>query len=124
MLAASKLQTIVLTSRIAEAEKFYLEVLELPLKRRLHGGLIVDVGGSELLVMPGPPTPPSEHTVAGFAVRDLDAVRAKLESRGLAWERFSHISHDANGVTTSPEGARVVWFRDPDGNLLSIVQYA
>jgi catechol 2,3-dioxygenase-like lactoylglutathione lyase family enzyme len=90
----------------------------------LHGGLIVDVGGSELLVAPVPSTQPSEHTVVGFAVRDLDVVRAKLESRGLSWERFPHISHDANGVATSPEGARVVWFRDPDGNILSIVQYA
>ena len=46
-----------------------------------------------------------------------------LRARGLTWERFAHFPHDADGVLEAPDGSRVVWFRDPDGNLLSIVQY-
>jgi hypothetical protein len=61
MLASSKLQPIVLTAPIADAEKFYVDALGLPLKRRSHGGIVLDVGGSELLVSPVPPTQPSAH---------------------------------------------------------------
>jgi hypothetical protein len=101
-----------------------VDVLGLPLKRRSHGGIVLHVGGSELLVSPVPPTQPSAHTVAGFAVKNLDVVRSSLESRGLRWEHFPGFIHDANGVVTTPEGAKVLWFRDPDGNILSIVEYA
>ena len=67
---------------------------------------------------------PSAHTVLGFAVAHLDTVVAALRARGVTWERFPGFPHDADGVVRTPDGSRVVWFRDPDGNLLSIVQYA
>jgi catechol 2,3-dioxygenase-like lactoylglutathione lyase family enzyme len=124
MLAASKLQTIVLSSRPAEAEKFYGDVLGLRLKGKSHGALVYDVGGADLLVSPVPSTEPSSHTVLGFAVSDLNAVTAVLSTRGVKWERFAKFPQDAAGVLVTPDGAKVAWFRDPDGNLLSIVQYA
>jgi catechol 2,3-dioxygenase-like lactoylglutathione lyase family enzyme len=124
MLAASKLQTIVLSSRPAEAEKFYGDVLGLLLKGKSHGALVYDVGGADLLVSPVPSTEPSSHTVLGFAVSDLNAVTAVLSTRGVKWERFANFPQDAAGVLVMPDGAKVVWFRDPDGNLLSLVQYS
>jgi catechol 2,3-dioxygenase-like lactoylglutathione lyase family enzyme len=124
MLAASKLQTIVLSSRPAEAEKFYGDVLGLRLKGKSHGALVYDVGGADLLVSPVPSTEPSSHTVLGFAVSDLGAVTAVLSTRGVKWERFANFPQDAAGVLVTPDGAKVVWFRDPDGNLLSLVQYS
>ena len=124
MLASSKLQTSVWTSRPDEAEHFYSHVLGLPLRGRSHGALLYDVGGGELRVSPVPGTQPSAHTVLGFGVTDLDAIRAALTARGIRWERFPGLPQDAAGVLRTPEGARVVWLRDPDGNLLSIVQYA
>jgi catechol 2,3-dioxygenase-like lactoylglutathione lyase family enzyme len=62
MLASSKLQTIILTSRLAEAKRFYGDMLGLPLKDKSHGALVYDVGGSELRVSPVPSTEPSAHT--------------------------------------------------------------
>ncbi|HXI48821.1 MAG TPA: VOC family protein [Steroidobacteraceae bacterium] len=123
MLASSKLQTIVLSSRLAEAEKFYGGVLGLELKGKSHGALVYDVGGADLRVSPVPSTQPSPHTVLGFAVADLSAVMNALSLRGVEWERFAHFPQDAAGVLVTPDGAKVAWFRDPDGNLLSIVQY-
>lgn len=123
MLAASRLQTIVWTARIAEAEKFYSDVLGLPLDHRSHGALVYDVGGSDLLVSPVPSTQPSAHTVVGFAVSDLRFIVAELIKRGIALERFAGLPLDAAGVLVTPEGAAVAWLRDPDGNLVSIVQY-
>jgi catechol 2,3-dioxygenase-like lactoylglutathione lyase family enzyme len=124
VLAYSKLQTIILTSRLAEAKSFYGDVLGLPLKGTSDGALVYDVGGSDLRVSPVPSTEPSAHTVVGFAVSDLSATVSVLSARGIEWERFAGIQQDATGMLVTPEGAKVVWFRDPDGNLLSIVQYA
>jgi catechol 2,3-dioxygenase-like lactoylglutathione lyase family enzyme len=124
MLASSKLQTIVLSLHLAEAEKFYGGVLGLELKGKSHGALVYDVGGADLRVSPVPSTQPSPHTVLGFAVADLSEVMKALSLRGVEWERFAHFPQDAAGVLVTPDGAKVAWFRDPDGNLLSIVQYA
>jgi catechol 2,3-dioxygenase-like lactoylglutathione lyase family enzyme len=124
MLATSKLITLIWTSRIPEAERFYGDVLGLPLTGRSHGALVYEVGGGDLRVSPVPTTQPSAHTVMGFAVQDVAAVVAMLSARGVAFERFSGFPHDAAGIVVTPEGARVAWFRDPGGNLLSVVQYA
>lgn len=124
MLATSKLQTIVWTSRLTEAEQFYSQVLGLTLRGRSEGALVYDVSGSELRVSPVPHTQPTLHTVLGFAVPDLATVIYALSQRGLKWERFPGMPQDETGVLRTPDGAKVVWFRDPDGNLLSIVQFA
>jgi catechol 2,3-dioxygenase-like lactoylglutathione lyase family enzyme len=124
MLASSTLQAIIWTSRIDEAEKFYSGVLGLPLKGKSHGALIYDVGGSDLRVSPVPATQPSAHTVLGFAVTNLKAVVKLLMERGVSLERIAGLSLDSTGILTTPDRAKVAWFRDPDGNLLSVVQYA
>jgi len=124
VLRSATLQTIVWTTRVAEAERFYGGVLELPLKTRSHGALVFEVGGGELRVSPVPGTRATEHTVLGFAVSDLRALMPGLSERGIRWERFAHLPQDADGVLRLPDGTQVVWFRDPDGNLLSIVEYA
>ena len=124
MLAAARLQTLVLTSDIARARAFYSGVLGLPLKGESLGALVYDVGGGDLRVSPAKSTKPSEHTVLGFAVDDLDATVADLIARGVEAERIAKFSQDERGVVIAPDGSRVLWFRDPDGNLLSVVQYA
>jgi len=124
MLATARLQTIIWTSNLTEAEQFYSDVLGLTLQGNSHGALVYDVGGSELRVSPVLSTQPSAHTVLGFAVSDLSSVVAVLGARGVKWQRFPGFPHDAEGVVRIPDGTRVVWLRDPDGNLLSIVQYA
>ncbi|HEY3783853.1 MAG TPA: VOC family protein [Steroidobacteraceae bacterium] len=124
MLATARLQTILWTSHLTEAEQFYSDVLGLTLKGSSHGALVYDVGGSDLRVSPVQSTQPSAHTLVGFAVSDLSSVVAVLSARGVKWQRFPGFPHDADGVVRIPDGTRVVWLRDPDGNLLSIVQYA
>jgi catechol 2,3-dioxygenase-like lactoylglutathione lyase family enzyme len=124
MLASSKLQAIIWTSRLDEAEQFYSGVLGLPFKGKSQGALVYDVSGGALRVSPVPATQPSIHTVLGFAVSNLREVVAALSARGVKWERFPGLRHDETGVLVTPGGARVAWFRDPDGNLLSVVQYS
>jgi catechol 2,3-dioxygenase-like lactoylglutathione lyase family enzyme len=124
MLGSARLQTIAWTADTARAAVFYGGVLGLPLKGESHGALVYEVGGGELRVSPVPATSPSPHTVLGFAVEDVGSVASALAEKGVTFERFPGFHHDAQGVWQAPDGARVVWLRDPDGNLLSVVQYA
>jgi hypothetical protein len=98
-------------------------MLGLPLLGRSHGALVFDVGGSQLRFSPVPSTQPSLHTVVGFAGQDVGTVVDTLIARGDAMERFPGFPHDESGMFVTPDGARVAWFRDPDGNLLSVVRY-
>jgi len=122
MFASAKLQTLILTARSAEAERFYSGVLGLALRGRSDGALVYDVGGGVLRVAPVPDHSPTEHTVVGFAVPDVAAALARLSEHGVGVARFEPMPHDARGIVTTPDGARVAWIRDPDGNILSVVQ--
>jgi catechol 2,3-dioxygenase-like lactoylglutathione lyase family enzyme len=108
---------------VEEAEHFYGDVLGLTLKARSHGALVFDVGGCDLRVSPVPSLTPSTHTVVGFAVTSLTLVMTALTAHGVTWERFPNFPQDEDGVLALPDGTQVVWFKDPDGNLLSLVQY-
>lgn len=124
MLGSARLQTLVWTSDVARARAFYSDLLGLPLIGQSHGALVYRVGAGELRVSPVASTEPSAHTVLGFAVDDFDAVADALPARGVATERFEGFTQDGRGAWTAPDGTRVLWFRDPDGNLLSVVRYA
>jgi catechol 2,3-dioxygenase-like lactoylglutathione lyase family enzyme len=123
MFSNSKLQSIIWTSNVEAAERFYVDILGLALRGRSDGALVFDVGGSDLRVGPVPETRRGEHTVMGFAVPDVDAAIEFLHARGVETERFESMPHTENGSLTTPDGARVAWFRDPDGNILSVVQF-
>lgn len=120
----ARLQTLVATVDLARAERFYSDVLSLPLVARNHGALVYEVGGQPLRVSPVPALAPSEHAVLGFVVKDLNGAIAQLALRGVHLEFFPQMPHDSLGVISLGDGTRVAWFRDPDGNLLSAVQYA
>jgi catechol 2,3-dioxygenase-like lactoylglutathione lyase family enzyme len=122
-LAGARLQTLVWSADLARAEQFYPQVLGLPLEGRSHGALVYRVGEGVLRVSPVSATDPTEHTVIGFEVEDVDSCVAQLAGRGVGLERFPGFNHDEVGVWKAPDGTQVAWFRDPDGNLISLVRY-
>ena len=66
---------------------------------------------------------PAQFTVLGWQVSDLEnAVRA-LEKRGVKFEIFGFFKQDELGIWTAPTGDKVAWFKDPDGNILSVSQH-
>ena len=66
---------------------------------------------------------PAPFTILGWQVPDVEIMMARLQVRGVKFQRFEALQQDELGIWTSPSGAKVAWFKDPEGNLLSISGY-
>jgi predicted enzyme related to lactoylglutathione lyase len=84
--------------------------------------LVFDVHGTPLRITKVESLSPGPFTVLGWEVADISMTAARLCKRGVAFERFEGMSQDEHGIWLAPGGARVAWFKDPDGNLLSITE--
>lgn len=66
---------------------------------------------------------PAPFTILGWKVSDIEAAVSELQGRGVQFERFGFFEQDALGIWTAPSGDKVAWFKDPDGNVLSVSQH-
>ena len=83
----------------------------------------VDAHGTELRLQKVERLDPQPFTALGWQVADIDGVVTKLAAAHVAMERYGWLEQDASGIWRAPSGACIAWFKDPDGNLLSIAQY-
>jgi catechol 2,3-dioxygenase-like lactoylglutathione lyase family enzyme len=124
MLNEAKLVAFVLTANAARAREFYESVLGLRVVAEDDFALVVDANGTTLRVTKMKEVTPAQHTVVGWDVADVAASVQALRERGVTFERYSFLEQDALGIWTAPgSGARVAWFKDPDGNVLSLSQH-
>ena len=123
MLADSHVVSIVGTMRADASKQFYAETLGLRFVRDDGFAFVFDIGGQELRVSRVPAVVPSAYAILGFQVKDIAATVDGLAAKGVKFERFGFFQQDARGVWAAPDGAQVAWFRDPDGNMLSVVQH-
>jgi len=124
MLGIAKLVAFGATTDAARAARFYGETLGLAIRSEDDFALVLDANGVELRLQKVPSLTPPGFTTLGWEVRDVEAVVAALAARGVPTERYPWLTQDPSGVWQAPSGARVAWFKDPDGNLLSVAQYA
>jgi len=110
------------TANPEAARKFYEGTLGLPFVADDPFALVFRTGPIELRIAKVEKHTPPQGTALGWSVPDIAAAVADLQSRGVVFERFPGMPQDESGVWTSPGGAQVAWFKDPDGNLLSITQ--
>lgn len=122
MLGPHPVVAFVATVRPADALAFYRDVLGLRLVEETPFAIVFDAGGTTLRVQKAPDHVPPQHTVLGWSVPDLDATMQALAGKGVGFVRYDFLDQDAAGVWTAPDGTRIAWFRDPDGNLLSLTQ--
>lgn len=66
---------------------------------------------------------PAQYTVLGWQVKDISNVVGKLRERGVHFEIFGFFKQDDLGIWTAPTGDKVAWFKDPDGNVLSVSEH-
>ncbi len=122
MLGTSDLVAFVATTRPDAARAFYGGTLGLALVSDDPAALRFDVHGTTLRVSKVQTLTPASHTVLGWKVTDIRATVAALAAKGVVFERYGGMHQDQYGVWASPSGARVAWFKDPDGNLLSLTE--
>lgn len=105
------------------ARAFYVDVLGLTEESRDQFACVLRSGHVMLRVTPVGSFTPHPFTVLGWAVTDIRAEMERLTVAGVAFVRFVGLEQDAAGVWTAPGGARIAWFHDPDGNVLSLSQH-
>ena len=124
MLGSSKITAFVGVRDPERAKAFYRDTLGLKLvSEQLPFALVFDGGGGMLRVTIVPKVSAASYTVLGWSVADIASTVKGLEAAGVRFQRYEGMKQDELGVWTSPSGARVAWFQDPDGNVLSVTQH-
>jgi len=132
MLGTQKLVAFAAIRDRDAARTFYRDTLGLRLVGEDQFAMIFDANGTPLRLAPVPDWNPPKFTVLGWEVPDVEAAVTELEAAGIKFEHYPWMKDQSpRGIWTSPSGpdvagvhagARVAWFKDPDGNLLSVAQ--
>jgi catechol 2,3-dioxygenase-like lactoylglutathione lyase family enzyme len=124
MLDSAKAITFVVTRDRARAKAFYEETLGFPLTHDDDFASVFDLNGTMLRISTVENHIAAQHTVLGWEVSDIaDTVRA-LRGMGVVFNIYDGFGQDELGIWTSPDNtAKVAWFKDLDGNVLSLTQF-
>jgi catechol 2,3-dioxygenase-like lactoylglutathione lyase family enzyme len=121
ILEAAKPAIIVCTRDRARATAFYRDTLGLPVAYEDNFAAVFNLSGVTLRVSLVPDFTPHEHTILGFSVPDVPATVKALREKGVTFNIYPGFHQDDLGILTAPGGTvRVAWFKDPDGNVLSV----
>jgi len=122
MLGKSAIVAFAATTRPEEAKAFYTGTLGLALLEDTPFALVFNAGGTALRVQKVPAFTPLPFTLLGWNVADIGATVQALAAQGILFERYGFLQQQDNGIWTAPDGTQVAWFKDPDGNTLSLTQ--
>lgn len=122
MLGSHKLVAFLVTADPARARKFYGETLGLRFVSEDGFAVVFDANGTMLRIGIVKELHPAQHTVLGWEVPDIDAAVKELHSAGVQFNHYGFPTQDEQGIWSAPGGAKVAWFQDPDGNVLSVQQ--
>lgn len=123
MLESGRMVGFVLTRDYEKARAFYEGKLGCEFVSLDQYALVMRVGGHQIRISKAPSHSPLQSTVLGWEVRDIEAMAAWLKKQGVALEKYPFIQDRELGIWTAPGGDRVAWFKDPDGNVLSVSQH-
>ena len=123
VLGSQKLTAFVSTHNPARAKVFYRDTLGLHLLSEDSFALVFDANGTKLRVSIVAEVVVAKYTVLGWDVPDIVATAKSLRRAGVKLEIFGGFAQDELGIWTAPDGTKVAWFKDPDGNILSIAQH-
>lgn len=109
---------------LARSRTFFADLLGLVVQEVTPFACVLSAGGTMLRVTRVDDLRPQPFTVFGWDVPDLRAELAALVAAGVEFTRYDGVDQDVDGVWSTPGGDLVAWFRDPDGNTLSLTQFA
>ncbi len=114
--------SFIATVNSVESRYFYETVLSLLCLSDDSFALVFDLGGTTLRIQKVESIPEVNYTVLGWEVVNIRKCVDELSKKGVRFEKFSQLPQDELGVWCAPNGALVAWFRDPDGNTLSLTE--
>jgi catechol 2,3-dioxygenase-like lactoylglutathione lyase family enzyme len=124
MLTESPIIAMLATTQPDRAKAFYSEVIGLKLVEDSWYAIVYMAGGTKLHIQKVQQFSPLPFTALGWGVADIKATAAALAKKGVKFERYKELPQDDAGIWTTPDGAAMVcWFKDPDGNTLSLTQF-
>jgi len=123
MLGSINIIAFVPTRDFNKARAFYEGVLGLRYVKDDGFALVLDANGIMVRVAMTPEFKPAQFTILGWQVSDIEKMVEELEKKGVHFERFGFFEQDKFGIWTAPTGDKVAWFKDPDGNVLSVSQH-
>jgi catechol 2,3-dioxygenase-like lactoylglutathione lyase family enzyme len=122
MLTTRPIVAFVATVDPPRAKAFYADTLGLRLVSEDAFALAFEAGGTLLRVATVQALQPAGYTVLGWIVPDIQQAVRDLSDRHVRFQRYDGMGQDEHGVWKAPGGAKVAWFRDPDGNTLSLTE--
>ena len=123
IMGSEKLVAFIATRDTGRARAFYRDILGLPLVSEDESALVFNAAGTMLRVARVQEVAPVKYTVLGWQVADIIRTAKSLQKVHVPMERYPGMEQDEIGIWNSPSGAKVAWFKDPDGNTLSITQF-
>jgi catechol 2,3-dioxygenase-like lactoylglutathione lyase family enzyme len=124
MLGSIDIVAFVPTKDAAKARTFYEGVLGLRFVKDGGFALVLDANGIMVRIGKAPDFKPAPFTILGWQVTDIEKIVEEMQGKGVGFERFGFFEQDRLGIWTAPTGDKVAWFKDPDGNVLSVSQHA
>ena len=122
MLADAPFTAFSATTDAEAARAFYGDVLGLPLLSDGPFAMVFAVNGAQLRVAKVREAVVPPYSVLDWRVSDIVATVEALEARGIAFVRYPQLPQDERGIWSTPDGAKVAWFHDPEGHVLSVSQ--
>jgi catechol 2,3-dioxygenase-like lactoylglutathione lyase family enzyme len=116
------LVAFIATANPEEARAFYEEVLGLKLKEDSPFAYVFDANGVTLRLQKLKSYTPVANTSLGWQVSGIQDLVTEMVRKGIAFERYDGLLQDEQGIWSAPGGAQVAWFKDPDGNVLSLTE--
>jgi catechol 2,3-dioxygenase-like lactoylglutathione lyase family enzyme len=123
VLSAAPLMAFIPVSDLPSARSFYGEVLGLEVEAENPCAVILNSDGTLLRLTHVENHLPQPFTIAGWEVPDIGATIDALVSRGVTFTRYDGVDQDERGIWTTAGGEQVAWFKDPDGNTLSLTTF-
>ena len=124
MLGSSDIIAFAAAADLERARAFYQGVLGMRLVEQNEYACVFDANGTMLRVTAVPEVARPGYTVLGWRVDNIRTLIAQLRAKGIAFVRYDGIEQDGDAIWTTPSGDMIAWFADPDGNMLSLTQFA
>jgi catechol 2,3-dioxygenase-like lactoylglutathione lyase family enzyme len=123
MLAAMDMVGFLLTKDYEKARAFYEGNLGFEFVSLDQFALVMQAGKSMIRIVKVPTFTPLQSTVLGWQVGDIGVMVDWLTNRGVTFEKYPFVQDKERGIWTAPDGSKVAWFKDPDGNVLGVSEH-